>query len=233
VLFPDHARARDLEQQGLLLRRDCQFHWHNRDYQDFDHFVEQFTAEKRKKARRERRRVHESGISFTTLAGGDIDRRLWQKIYGFHADTFLRHGHTPYLSLGFFIEVAEKLPDSMVVQLASAGSGPVAAAICFRGADALYGRYWGTGADYHSLHFEICYYQGIEYCIRSGLKRFEPGTQGEHKVSRGFEPAYTWSAHWIADARFRHAIGEYLEREGAAVTQYAADVAEHVPFKAA
>ncbi len=231
VLFPDEPRARDLEMQGLLLRRDCQFHWHNRDYQSFEHFLEQFTAEKRKKARRERRRVHESGVSFTTLSGGDIDRRLWQQIYGFHADTFLRHGHTPYLSLGFFFEVAEKLPESIVVQLASAASRPVAAAICFRGADALYGRYWGTGVDHHSLHFEICYYQGIEYCIRSGLKRFEPGTQGEHKVSRGFEPAYTWSAHWIADARFRHAIREYLEREDAAVTQYAVDVAAHVPFK--
>ncbi|HEY4645405.1 MAG TPA: GNAT family N-acetyltransferase [Steroidobacteraceae bacterium] len=233
VHFPEEARARELQRQGLMLRRDCQFHWHNRDYHSFEHFLEHFTADKRKKARRERRRLHESGISFTTLAGGDIDQRLWKRIYGFHADTFLRHGHTPYLSLGFFLEVAERLPDSIVVQLASSGSQPVAAAICFKGTDTLYGRYWGTSVDLHSLHFEICYYQGIDYCIRNGLQRFEPGTQGEHKVSRGFEPAYTWSAHWIADPQFRHAIGEYLQREAAAVTQYATDVLEHVPYKEA
>jgi len=233
VLFPEETHTRLFEGQGLLLRRDCQFHWHNRDYRNFEHFLEHFTAEKRKKARRERRRLHESGVEFTTLAGGEIDRRLWQKIYGFHADTFLRHGHTPYLNLGFFLELAERLPESIVVQLALSESQPVAAAICFRSADTLYGRYWGTNVDFHSLHFEICYYQGIDYCIRNGLQRFEPGTQGEHKVSRGFEPAYTWSAHWIADPRFRHAIGEYLQREGAAVTQYVADVLEHVPYKAA
>jgi predicted N-acyltransferase len=231
VLFPEESRARELEQLGLMLRRDCQFHWHNREYGSFEHFLEHFTAEKRKKARRERRRLQESGITFRTLAGAEIDRRLWERIYAFHADTFLRHGHTPYLNLGFFLEVAERMPECIVVQLASLRSQAIAAAICFRGTDTLYGRYWGTSADFHSLHFEICYYQGIEYCIRHGLQRFEPGTQGEHKVSRGFEPAYTWSAHWISDQRFRRAIGEYLQREGVAVAQYAADVFEHVPFK--
>jgi predicted N-acyltransferase len=231
VLFPDEAQARELQSQGLLLRHDCQFHWHNRDYRSFEHFLEHFTAEKRKKARRERRRLQESGITFQTLAGGDIDQRLWHKIYAFHADTFARHGHSPYLNPGFFLEVAERLPDSIVVQLALSGSQPVAAAICFRGEGTLYGRYWGTSVEHHSLHFEICYYQGIDYCIRHGLQRFEPGTQGEHKVSRGFEPAYTWSAHWIADRRFRRAIGEYVQREGAAVTQYAADVSAHIPYK--
>ncbi len=233
VLFADEAQARELAGQGLLLRRDCQFHWHNRGYQSFEQFLAGFTAEKRKKAHRERRRVHEAGIAFTTLVGGDIDRRLWQKVYAFHTDTFLRHGHTPYLSLGFFLEVAERLPDSIVVQLATAGSRPIAAAICFRGAHTLYGRYWGTSVDYHSLHFEICYYQGIDYCIRNGLQRFEPGTQGEHKVSRGFEPAYTWSAHWIADPRFAQAIRQYLDREDHAVAEYAADARAHVPYREA
>jgi predicted N-acyltransferase len=232
VLFPDQARASQLQQLGLLIRRDCQFHWHNRGYQSFEHFLAHFTAEKRKKARRERRRLQEAGIRFTTLSGSEIDGRLWQRIYAFHADTFLRHGHSPYLNLGFFIEIAARLPETIVVQLAWSGAQPVAAAVCFRGADTLYGRYWGTSRDFHSLHFEICYYQGIDYCIRHHLQRFEPGTQGEHKVSRGFEPVYTWSAHWISDPRFRRAIDEYLQREGAAVTQYAADVCEHVPFKA-
>jgi predicted N-acyltransferase len=231
VLFPGHEQANELVSQGLLLRRDCQFHWCNRGYRDFEQFLAGFTAEKRKKANRERRRVSEAGITFTTLAGGDIDRRLWQRIYGFHADTFLRHGHTPYLSLGFFYEIAERLPDAVVVQLAWSNSRAVAAAICFRGPDTLYGRYWGTSVDHHSLHFDLCYYQGIDYCIRHGLRRFEPGTQGEHKVSRGFEPHYTWSAHWIADARFAQAIRHYLDRERQAIAEYAADVRTHVPYK--
>lgn len=231
VLFPDHEQAHELVSQGLLLRRDCQFHWHNRGYRDFEQFLAGFTAEKRKKAHRERRRVREAGITFTTLAGGEIDRRLWQRIYGFHTDTFLRHGHTPYLSLEFFLEVAERLPEAVIVQLAWSGSKSIAAAICFRGAQTLYGRYWGASADHHSLHFDLCYYQGIDYCIRNGLQHFEPGTQGEHKVSRGFEPEYTWSAHWIADARFAQAIRHYLERERQAIVEYAADVRAHVPYK--
>ncbi len=231
VLFAEAPQAHELVSQGLLLRRDCQFHWHNRGYRDFEQFLAGFTAEKRKKAHRERRRVSEAGITFTTLAGGDIDARLWRRIYGFHTDTFLRHGHTPYLNLGFFLEIAERLPESVIVQLACASSRPIAAAICFRGAHTLYGRYWGASTDYHSLHFEICYYQGIDYCIRNGLRRFEPGTQGEHKVSRGFEPEYTWSAHWIADARFAQAIRHYLDRESRAVAEYAADVRAHVPYK--
>jgi predicted N-acyltransferase len=231
VLFPEREQANELVAQGLLLRRDCQFHWRNRGYGDFEQFLAGFTAEKRKKAHRERRRVSEAGITFTTLAGGDIDHRLWQRIYGFHADTFLRHGHTPYLSLGFFIEIAELLPEAVIVQLAWAHSRAIAAAICFRGAHTLYGRYWGTSVDHHSLHFDICYYQGIDYCIRNGLRRFEPGTQGEHKVSRGFEPEYTWSAHWIADARFAQAIRLYLENERQAIAEYAADVRAHVPYK--
>jgi predicted N-acyltransferase len=231
VLFPAHEEARELVAEGLLLRRDCQFHWHNRGYRDFEQFLAGFTAEKRKKAHRERRRVSETGVTFETLAGADIDRRLWQRIYAFHADTFLRHGHTPYLSLGFFLEIAETLPEVVVVQLASMHTRPIAAAICFRGPDTLYGRYWGTSVDHHSLHFDLCYYQGIDYCIRNGLLRFEPGTQGEHKVSRGFEPEYTSSVHWIADARFAAAIRSYLDRERQAIAEYAADVRTHVPFK--
>jgi predicted N-acyltransferase len=231
VLFPDELQAREMLAHGLLLRRDCQFHWHNRGYDDFEQFLAGFTAEKRKKAHRERRRVSEAGITFSALAGADIDRRLWQRIHAFHADTFLRHGHTPYLNLGFFLEIAERLPEAVVVQLAWARAQPIAAAVCFRGADALYGRYWGTSVDHHSLHFDLCYYQGIDYCIRHDLRRFEPGTQGEHKVSRGFEPEFTCSAHWIADKRFAEAIRLYLDRERQAIAEYAADVRAHVPYK--
>jgi uncharacterized protein len=231
LLFAEPATARELQSRGLLLRRDCQFHWYNRGFADYDSFLETFTAEKRKKARRERRRVAEAGIEFGTLRGAEIDAADWRHIHALHTETFLRHGHMPYLALDFFLEIARTLPDSVVVQVARRGRQTVAAAICFRGEDTLYGRYWGASEEHHSLHFETCYHQGIEYCIREGLSRFEPGTQGEHKVSRGFEPALTWSAHWIADPRFARAIETYLQQEAAAVDEYAAQVARHVPFK--
>ncbi len=231
VLFPEPGETETLTNHGLLLRRDCQFHWHNRGYADFAGFLAGFTAEKRKKTLRERRRIAEAGITFQTLAGHEIDAALWRQVYAFHADTFHRHGHTPYLSCEFFQEIAARMPECIVVQLALHRGHPVAAAICFRSADTLYGRYWGASETFHSLHFETCYYQGIDYCIRNGLQRFEPGTQGEHKIARGFTPAYTGSAHWIANPRLRAAIADYLRRESDAVGRYAADVQEHVPYK--
>jgi predicted N-acyltransferase len=120
----------------------------------------------------------------------------------------------------------------MIVKLALHAGRPVAAAVFFRSGDTLYGRYWGAEADYHSLHFETCYYQGIDYCIEHGLKRFEPGTQGEHKIARGFEPALTWSAHWIANVPLRRAIAAYLEREAGAIDAYASDADAHAPYRA-
>jgi predicted N-acyltransferase len=231
ALFLDPAAQAACAQRGWLLRRDCQFHWTNRGYASFDAYLESFTAEKRKKARRERRRVAEAGVRFETRFGGELDEPLIERVYALHRDTFLRHGHEPYLTPEFFREVARRLPQSLMVKLAVHGRSVVAVAIFFWSPQALYGRYWGAAADYHSLHFEACYHQGIEFCIERGIPRFEPGTQGEHKVSRGFEPSLTWSAHFIADQQFRAAIAAYLEREGAAVENYAGEVQEHVPYR--
>ncbi|MFI4877811.1 MAG: GNAT family N-acetyltransferase [Steroidobacterales bacterium] len=231
ALFLDEAARAACARRGWLLRRDCQFHWSNRGYASFEEYLATFTAEKRKKARRERRRVAEAGVRFETRFGGELDERLLDRIYELHRDTFLRHGHEPYLTRACFGAVARSLPDSMMVKLALHGRTVVAAAIFFCCADALFGRYWGAAADYHSLHFEACYHQGIEFCIERRIARFEPGTQGEHKVSRGFEPAITWSAHYIADADFRAAIAEYLTREGAAIDAYAHEVQGHVPYR--
>ncbi|HYM27256.1 MAG TPA: GNAT family N-acetyltransferase [Steroidobacteraceae bacterium] len=231
ALFLDEAARAACARRGWLLRRDCQFHWSNRGYASFEEYLASFTAEKRKKARRERRRVAEAGVRFETRFGGELDERLLDRVYELHRDTFLRHGHEPYLTRAFFGAVARSLPDSMMVKLALHGRTVVAAAIFFCCADALFGRYWGAAADYHSLHFEACYHQGIEFCIERRIARFEPGTQGEHKVSRGFEPAITWSAHYIADADFRAAIAEYLTREGAAIDAYAHEVQGHVPYR--
>ena len=145
--------------------------------------------------------------------------------------TFLRHGNEPYLSRAFFAEIAQTLGESLLFKIAMHGATPVAAAVFFWCPAALYGRYWGSAADHHSLHFETCYHQGIEFCIERGIRRFEPGTQGEHKVARGFAPTLTWSAHHIGDPRFRAAVRDHLQREGAAVDAYASQVGEHVPFR--
>lgn len=231
LLFPDAPGREALEGAGWLMRRDCQFHWRNHGYADFDAYLETFTADKRKKARRERRRVAEAGIVFETRLGHEISPRELSRAFELHRDTFLRHGHEPYLSREFFEQACRTLGDALMFKLARQGDRIVATAIFFVGRDTLYGRYWGASGDFHSLHFETCYHQGIEFCIERGLQRFEPGTQGEHKISRGFEPTLTWSGHYIADARFRAAIGDYLRREGASVDEYAAVVQQHVPFR--
>jgi len=230
VLFPTDETAADLDRAGLILRRDCQFHWYNHAYESFEAFLATFTAEKRKKAKRERRRVAEAGIEFDTLHGGDMTASLWDVVYEFYAETFHRHGHEPYLNLDFFKRVSAAMPDELMLKVARVGAQPIAVAIFFVGSEALYGRYWGAGGNFHSLHFEACYYQGIEYCIEKKLRRFEPGTQGEHKVPRGFIPTLTHSAHYIADPRFAAAIRDYALREARGVDTYAAAVNEHVPY---
>ncbi|MGE0582839.1 MAG: GNAT family N-acetyltransferase [Steroidobacteraceae bacterium] len=231
VLFPQEADAATLAAAGWLQRRDCQFHWYNRGYASFDHYLASFTAEKRKKARRERRRVAEMGIGFETWTEARLDDSRLDAVYALHRDTFLRHGHEPYLTRAFFTHAAREFGPAFIVKAALWRGTLVACAVFFRSADTLYGRYWGAAADFHSLHFETCYHQGIEYCIEAGLARFEPGTQGEHKIARGFEPALTRSAHLIFDVPFREAIADYLEREGRSVDAYAEAVRAHVPFR--
>jgi len=159
-----------------------------------------------------------------------MDDRLWDTVYAFYADTFYRHGHDPYLNLPFFKLLAASMPERLMLKVARIGREPIAVAIFFIGDDALFGRYWGAGGNYHSLHFETCYYQGIEYCIDKKLQRFEPGTQGEHKVPRGFVPTLMSSAHFVADQRFAAAIRDFAARESRGVDRYAAAVSEHVPY---
>jgi uncharacterized protein len=230
LLFLSDEDRDALSAQPFLWRKDCQFHWRNRGYGSFDDFIATFRADKRKKALRERRRVLEGGVTFRTLTGAQMDQKLWDIVFGFSAATFEAHGHEHYLNVEFFRAVSAVMPEAIVVKLAEYQGVAIATAIFFRGEKVLYGRYWGAAANYHSLHFETCYYQGIEYCIEHGLEHFEPGTQGEHKVPRGFEPTATWSAHWIADPRFRRAIDEYLNVERAQIDQYILEVEQHTPF---
>lgn len=231
LLFVNDADREALGSTRVLWRKDCQFHWHNHGFDSFESFLATFRAEKRKKAARERRRIREAGVEFRTYGGEQMDARLWDIVFGFSSATFASRGHEHYLNSAFFQSVSVALPGTVVVKVAEYSGRPIAAAIFFRGRDTLYGRYWGAAADFHSLHFETCYYQGIDYCIEHGLAHFEPGTQGEHKVPRGFEPMSTWSAHWIADPRFHRAIDSYLAEERAAIDQYIQQVEEHVPFR--
>jgi hypothetical protein len=231
-LFPLEQELSDWNQAGFLTRRDTQFHWHNRDYRDFEHFLAEFTADKRKKVHRERRRIAEAGIEMRMLAGGELDASLMDALYRFYLSTYEKRGRTAYLEKGFFEELRRTMPDALRVCFAFLRGEPVAAAICLQGGDTLYGRHWGSEQEFHSLHFEACYYQGIEYCIKTGLRHFNPGTQGEHKISRGFEPTYTWSAHWLARPEFHAAIDEYLRREQHLVTAYRRETEAHLPFHA-
>ncbi len=231
ALFVSEADRTAFENAGWLSRRDVQFHWVNLGYRDFEHYLESFTAEKRKKIRRERRRVTEDGIHFETLAGNGLAASDIDEVFDLHRDTFLRNGGEPYLTRRCFHLLPRALGDSFVVKRARRGKETLAAAVFLRGHDALYGRYWGAYEQHHSLHFETCYHQGIEFCIEHGIGRFESGAQGEHKVARGFSPATTWSAHWIVDRRFRAAIAEYLQHEGEDRDSYARLIAAHVPYK--
>lgn len=230
VLFPLEHELAALERVGFLLRKDCQFRWRNRGYGNFDDFISTFRADKRKKALRERRRVTEAGIRMETVSGAEMSPQLWRTVFAFSERTFASHGHEHYLNADFLQNVARVMPESLMVVMARTHGQPIAAAIFFRSNDTLYGRYWGSSGDYHSLHFETCYYQGIDYCIREGLQHFEPGTQGEHKIARGFEPTCTWSAHWLADARIRRALHSHLREEAAAVDSYMSAAREHLPF---
>jgi len=231
VLFPTPDELPALEKAGLKLRKDCQFHWHNHDYRNFDAFLESFSSSKRKKANRDRRHVAEQGVSFRWLDGHALDESIWRDVYQLISNTFMQRGSMPYYNLEFLIEVSVRLPDSIQVVLAEKNNEVIATAVFFRGTDALYGRYWGCNTDINALHFETCYYQGIEFCIKHGISRFEPGTQGEHKISRGFSPVTTWSAHWLARPEFFTAIEQYLDREQDYIERYIEAVNQHSPFK--
>jgi uncharacterized protein len=231
VLFPAASDREFMERSGLMPRLDCQFHWRNEGFGSFDDFLAGFTAEKRKKLKRERRRVAEAGVECRVASGRELDDGLIDAIYRLHARTFALHGHAPYLNRDFFGRVARTMPDSLLVALAFHQGMLLACAVSLRGADTLYGRYWGAAAEFHSLHFELCYHQGIDYCIREGLSRFEPGTQGEHKLLRGFAPTPVWSAHELADARFAQAVGAWLEREREERRRWIGEAARHLPFR--
>jgi len=232
-LFTSEAETAWLEQAGLMRRMGCQFHWDNRGYGTFDDLLGELTAAKRKNIKRERRRVAEAGIQFRLLRGGEVDDGQWRTFHALYRSTFDKRGGIPTLSLDFFREIGRTMGDSLLLVLAYHQGDIIAAAFDLIGTKSLYGRHWGCFQDFDALHFEACYYQGLDFCITNGLQRFEPGAQGEHKVARGFLPTPTWSAHWIADPRMRNAIGHFLRHEREGMEDYLAEMRSHSPFKAA
>jgi predicted N-acyltransferase len=231
VLFPDATELPLLKKAGLHVRKDCQFHWHNRGYSHFDDFLGTFSSAKRKKTRRDRRRVTEADITFRRLKGHELDDETWNIVFQLISITFMRRGSLPYFNRRFFTQISQTMPDNILVVLAEKDGQAVAASVFFESNDVLYGRYWGSNGHYDALHFEACYYQGIEYCIDTGKQIFEPGTQGEHKISRGFVPTPTWSAHWLRQPEFYSAIGNYLNEERRHVERYMEAVDAHSPYR--
>jgi len=233
VAFPDEADKTTLHDAGLLTSHNVQFHWLAGDCGDFDDYLATFTAEKRRKVRAERRRVRESGLAIEVRHGDEVDPAEWPALHALYALTFEKFNNYAVLSAACFADLAQALGRRMVVFIARDGRDPVAVSLCFRSDETLYGRYWGCSGNYHSLHFELCFYQGIAYCLREGLQCFEPGAGGEHKIARGFTPTIVSSMHWIADPAMRKSIGRHLEQQGGAVEAYRDEAAEHLPFRCA
>ncbi len=232
VLFPPESEAQELAHAGLMLRRGVQFHWTNAGYASFDHFLATLTHDKRKKIRQERRRVREAGVSLVRKTGREITREDWKFFVRCYTLTYRAHHSTPYLNLAFFARLGETLPDHVLMIIAEREGRPIAAALDIFSDAALYGRYWGAVEHVPCLHFEACYYQGLEFCIERGIRAFEGGAQGEHKLARGFLPTPTWSAHWLRHPRFADAVDQFLARESKGVARYLDELAEHSPFRA-
>jgi len=233
--FSVDADAAVLDRSDWLARFDWQFHWRNRPagdggWRDFDAFLGALSHKKRKNIRQERNRVARAGVSCELRHGDELDDGEWQALHAFYLATFDDKGNYPALTLDFFRHLGRTMPRRVVAVLCRRGGSLVAGTLMLRSSSTLYGRYWGCLEQIEGLHFEACYYQGIDYCLREGLTVFEPGAQGEHKLARGFLPTRTRSFHWIADPRFRDAIADALAREARALDGYRDDLLEHSPY---
>ena len=230
-LFPRDADADALEGAGLLIRSGCQFHWMNRDYRDFRDYLDALTSKRRKEIRRERRDAASAPVEIEIHDGRTATEEHWHAYHALYSSTYDRKWGYAALTPSFFASVAESLPEQTLMVLAKRDGRYVAGAHCFVGRDTLFGRNWGCIEHHRGLHFEICYYRLIEYCIRRRLRRFDAGAQGEHKLMRGFLPVETRSAHWIRDPRFREAIGRFLADEHAGLRRYRRAMERHSPYR--
>jgi predicted N-acyltransferase len=221
-----------LGDKGFLQRTDQQFHWHNNGYRSFDEFLDALASRKRKNLRKERAKALENGISVDWLTGAALTEDHWDEFFHFYLDTGQRKWGTPYLTRDFFSRIQQTMADDILLIMAKRDGRYIAGALNFIGGDTLYGRNWGCLEDHPFLHFELCYYQAIDFAIERGLQRVEAGAQGAHKLARGYAPHRTYSAHHIAHEGLRDAVRNYLESERRYVDNDIEQLAQHTPFKA-
>jgi uncharacterized protein len=231
ITFLTEGEWSRLAHLGFLQRTDQQFHWQNQDYRTFDDFLAQLASRKRKAVRKERAQALSAGLSVEWVTGRDILEAHWDAFFGFYMDTGSRKWGRPYLNRVFFSLLHQAMADRCLLVLAKRSGRYVAGALNLIGGDCLYGRYWGAIEHHPCLHFEICYYQAIEFAIRHGLKRVEAGAQGEHKLARGYMPTPSYSLHWIKDTGFRKAVARYLEEERSYVAEQREALAEYGPYR--
>jgi predicted N-acyltransferase len=236
LLFPGlrlQTALVEMKDEGAFLHREAvQFHWFNRNYPSFDGFLATLRSSRRKNLKRERRLVAEQGVSLHRKAGTDISDEEWAGFYRCYMNTYRkRSGHDGYLDRGFFDRLRETMSAQMMLVVARCAGDIVASSLFLHDNQRLYGRYWGALQDISCLHFETCFYQGIEFCIEHGSQEFDPGTQGEHKLMRGFEPVKSASYHWIADSRFRAAIADFLHLEKRSTNDYQQQAKTYLPYK--
>ena len=232
ILLAEKEEINQFSQEDFSLRTSYSFHWFNNNYRNFDMFLEDMTSRQRKNIKKERGKILQQDVTLSRIKGSEITVEMMEIFYQFYQVTYLKRGMRGYLNFDFFKTIIQVIPESIMLVLAENKNGNfVAGALNFYDDKKLYGRYWGCLEEYDSLHFETCYYQGIEFCIESGLESFDPGVQGEHKIKRGFCPIETYSAHWIKDIRFKEAIDDFLEKERAHILEYNQDRKVLLPFK--
>jgi len=228
-LFPTSPESDLLQGQGFLRRTGFQFHWTNEGWASFEDFLSALSAPKRKNIKRERRQVRDAGVCYSFYEGEALHAGLLDAFYDLYVATISKYGSTAYLTRPFFSLLADTVP-GVVLLMATVGSETVAGALFFRDEQTLYGRYWGALASISGLHFETCYYQALDYCFTHGLRRFEAGAQGPHKLSRGFLPVPTYSLHWLCHAQFNHAVADFLRRENDGLEYTLNELKDHSPF---
>lgn len=231
LLFERETTAKSLQQEQLVYRYDCQYHWHNRDYASFDDFLAALSSRKRKNIRKERASVANEDISIERHHGDELSSQEWRRVHELYAGIFDRKYGTPTLSADFFEAIGSALKQQVMVVLARRQQHIVAVSLFFSSDSTLYGRVWGCDEFYNHLHFECCYYQGIEHCIEQGLQHFDPGAQGEHKISRGFLPTRTCSAHWLVDSQFQQMIHRFLQQEEQYIHDYCEELTKRSPYR--
>ena len=234
ILFPMEEEVDFYDDSNLSIRKNAQFIWFNKNFESFEDYISSFRARHRKNVKKERDKIKKQDLILETFSGENLSYDLLNKFYKFYLSTNIkRSGFSGYLTKQFFLNFPATLFKNLVIVFAKKKSTDemVGGSLFFRDNKNLYGRYWGCIEEFDCLHFECCYYQGIDYCIKNKLQKFDPGVQGEHKIKRGFSPTETYSAHWIADERFREAIEDFVNKEERHINYYLEDAKKLLPFK--